>query len=67
MRTGEGFLLVYSLTSRESFEEIVTFHDQILRVKDREKFPMVIVANKSDLENERQVSLSGMKSCLVYI
>ncbi|KAI0216668.1 RAS1 protein [Massospora cicadina] len=58
MRTGEGFLLVYSLTSRESYEEIVTFHEQILRVKDRDIFPMVVVANKSDLETERQVSFA---------
>jgi GTPase KRas protein len=56
MRTGEGFLLVYSITSRSSFEEIVTFHQQILRVKDRDKFPVVIIGNKCDLENERQVS-----------
>lgn len=60
MRTGEGFLLIYSLTSRESYEETITFHEQILRVKDRERFPMVIVANKSDLEAERQVSSSGL-------
>jgi hypothetical protein len=29
MRTGEGFLLVYSITSRNSFEEISTFHQQV--------------------------------------
>jgi GTPase KRas protein len=29
---GEGFLLVYSITSRSSFEEVGTFHQQILRV-----------------------------------
>lgn len=57
MRTGEGFLLVYSITSRSSFEEIVTFHQQILRVKDRDQFPMVLVGNKCDLEHERQVSV----------
>ena len=28
---GEGFLLVYSITSRSSFEEVSTFHQQILR------------------------------------
>ena len=33
MRTGEGFLLVYSITSRSSFEEISHFHQQILRVR----------------------------------
>ncbi|CAN6666359.1 ras-like protein 1 [Trichomonascus vanleenenianus] len=56
MRTGEGFLLVYSITSRSSFEEVAAFYQQILRVKDRDQFPVVIVGNKSDLETERQVS-----------
>ncbi|ORX92804.1 ras-domain-containing protein [Basidiobolus meristosporus CBS 931.73] len=56
MRTGEGFLLVYSITSRNSFEEISTFQQQILRVNDVDYFPIIIVANKCDLESERQVS-----------
>lgn len=60
MRTGEGFLLVYSITSRNSFEEISTFHQQILRVKDRDSFPVIVVANKCDLEYERQVGMNGM-------
>ncbi|CAO3675165.1 unnamed protein product [Umbelopsis vinacea] len=56
MRNGEGFLLVYSITSRLSFDEINTFYQQIRRVKDRDFFPMVLVANKCDLEHDRQVS-----------
>ncbi|KAI4134984.1 MAG: hypothetical protein LQ347_001069 [Umbilicaria vellea] len=56
MRTGEGFLLVYSITSRQSFEEIMTFQQQILRVKDRDYFPIIIVGNKCDLDGERQVT-----------
>lgn len=56
MRTGEGFLLVYSITSRQSFEEIITFQQQILRVKDKDSFPIIVVGNKCDLEQERQVS-----------
>ncbi len=59
MRTGEGFLLVYSITSRQSFEEIMTFHQQILRVKDKDYFPIMLVGNKCDLESERQVSKQG--------
>lgn len=59
MRTGEGFLLVYSITSRNSFEEISTFYQQILRVKDMDQFPVIIVANKCDLEYERQVGMNG--------
>jgi small GTP-binding protein len=59
MRTGEGFLLVYSITSRQSFEEIMTFQQQILRVKDKDYFPIIVVGNKCDLEGERQVSKQG--------
>merc|ERR1711935_1257800 len=56
MRTGEGFLCVYSITSRGSFEEINDFRDQILRVKDADEVPMILVGNKSDLASERQVA-----------
>ena len=59
MRTGEGFLLVYSITSRQSFEEIMTFQQQILRVKDKDYFPIIVVGNKGDLDSERQVSRQG--------
>ena len=62
MRTGEGFLLVYSITSRDSFEEISTFHQQILQVKDKDSFPAILIANKCDLEYERQVGMNGMSS-----
>merc|ERR1711998_153053 len=56
MRTGQGFLWVYSITSTSSFEEVATFREQILRVKDKDNVPMVVVGNKLDLETERQVS-----------
>lgn len=56
MRTGEGFLLVYSVIERESFNELSTFYQQILRVKDTDDVPIVLVGNKSDLTEERSVS-----------
>ncbi|ONH69109.1 Ras-like protein 1 [Cyberlindnera fabianii] len=56
MRTGEGFLLVYSVTERESFNELSTFYQQILRVKDTDSVPILLVGNKSDLAQERAVS-----------
>ncbi|CAO3659101.1 unnamed protein product [Rhizopus stolonifer] len=55
MRNGEGFMLVYSVTSRSSFEEIKSFRQQISRVKDCESFPMILVGNKCDLKSGRQV------------
>ena len=56
MRTGQGFLCVYAITSRTSFDEITSFREQILRVKDEDSVPMVLVGNKSDLDSERQVA-----------
>ena len=40
MRDGKGFLLVYSITSKVSFDSIATLSDKILRTKDAEKVPM---------------------------
>jgi len=59
MRTGRGFLLVYSVTARHSFNEIERFREQIYRVTDKdysEHIPLVLVGNKCDLDEERQVT-----------
>ena len=58
MKTGEGFLLVFSLVDRHSFEEISTFYNQIMRVKGEQVsfVPLMLVGNKNDLEEERQIS-----------
>lgn len=61
MRSGEGFVLVYAINSRPSFEEIQTFYQQILRVKDTDFIPMTLVGNKCDLENEREISTTEGK------
>eukprot|EP00005_Dracoamoeba_jomungandri_P003592 CAMPEP_0174249720 /NCGR_PEP_ID=MMETSP0439-20130205/60_1 /TAXON_ID=0 /ORGANISM="Stereomyxa ramosa, Strain Chinc5" /LENGTH=187 /DNA_ID=CAMNT_0015329613 /DNA_START=84 /DNA_END=647 /DNA_ORIENTATION=+ len=58
MRTGEGFLMVYDITTRSSFDEITAFREQILRVKEEESVPMVVVGNKCDLEEARVVATS---------
>jgi len=57
MLDGEGFLLVYSVTERDSFDLIGTYHEQILRVKDTQSVPIVLVGNKSDLECDRTVDM----------
>ena len=62
MLDGEGFLLVYSVTERDSFDLIRTYHEQILRVKDTESVPIVLVGNKSDLESDRTVDMFGASS-----
>lgn len=57
MLDGEGFLLVYSITERDSFNMIESYHQQILRVKDTQAVPIIVVGNKSDLECERRVDM----------
>ncbi|XP_008295491.1 ras-related protein ralB-B-like [Stegastes partitus] len=54
-RSGEGFLLVFSITEHESFSATSEFREQILRVKEEEAIPLLVVGNKSDLEERRQV------------
>eukprot|EP00004_Rigifila_ramosa_P005147 TRINITY_DN1561_c0_g1_i2.p1 TRINITY_DN1561_c0_g1~~TRINITY_DN1561_c0_g1_i2.p1 ORF type:complete len:135 (-),score=30.41 TRINITY_DN1561_c0_g1_i2:43-447(-) len=55
-RTGQGFIFVYSITSRQSFDQLKDRFQAVSRAKDATSFPVVLVGNKSDLESERQVS-----------
>ncbi|OUM59641.1 hypothetical protein PIROE2DRAFT_66513 [Piromyces sp. E2] len=56
IRDGEGFLLVYSIISRSTFERVEKFRNQILRVKETDRVPMVLVGNKCDIINKRDIS-----------
>jgi small GTP-binding protein len=62
MRTGQGFLLVYSITDPSSFSEIDVIHEQLCRSKDSDDVPIVLVGNKCDLAHERAVSTQEGKS-----
>lgn len=53
-----GYLLVYSVTSRQSFELVEVIRDKILNAIGNENVPLVLVGNKSDLEYQRQVDQS---------
>ncbi|KAI8371738.1 small GTPase superfamily [Radiomyces spectabilis] len=56
IRDGEGFLLVYAINSRSTFERIERFREQIFRVKDSTDVPLMLVGNKCDKVTERQVT-----------
>jgi GTPase SAR1 family protein len=49
MKNGQGFILVYSITSQATFNDLLELKDQIMRVKDTADVPMVLVGNKVDL------------------
>ena len=55
MRTGDGFILVYAVNSSTSFDDCNKLRSQILRIKEKENVPMILVGNKCDIE-ERDVT-----------
>ncbi|KZC14808.1 Ras-related protein Ral-a [Dufourea novaeangliae] len=61
-RSGEGFLCVFSITEDDSFQATQEFREQILRVKNDENIPFLLVGNKSDLQEKRKVSLAEAQS-----
>lgn len=55
MRCGEGFLICYSVTDRQSFEEVDQYRDLIQRTRATEDMPIVLIGNKFDLQMQRKV------------
>ena len=58
---GEGFLLFFAINDYESFHQIKPEYDKILKEKNDNKCPILLVGNKCDLEKERKVSHSEVK------
>jgi small GTP-binding protein len=56
MRQGKGFIIVYAINDRASFEEVEVFHRDLTRTKGTSNIPIVICGNKCDLEEKRVVS-----------
>ena len=61
-RSGEGFLCVFSITQDESFQAAKEFREQIVRVKEKETIPFILVGNKSDLTDQRAVTLANAQA-----
>ncbi|NXU73778.1 DIRA2 protein, partial [Oreotrochilus melanogaster] len=56
---GHAFILVYSITSRQSLEELKPIYEQICQIKgDVESIPMMLVGNKNDESQNREVDSS---------
>ncbi|KAA0189917.1 hypothetical protein HAZT_HAZT001138 [Hyalella azteca] len=62
-RSGEGFLCVFSITEDDSFQASQEFREQILRVKNDEHIPLLLVGNKADLgASRRRVSVEAAQA-----
>lgn len=56
---GHAFILVYSITSRQSLEELKPIYEQICQIKgDIESIPIMLVGNKNDENQNREVESS---------
>ncbi|XP_071955180.1 ras-related and estrogen-regulated growth inhibitor-like [Antedon mediterranea] len=72
IRWGEGFLVMYSVTDRQSFDQVLRIKSFLDEVKKARNVSIVILGNKADLEHEREVSyeegekLSEELACAFY-
>ncbi|KAL7712509.1 small monomeric GTPase [Entamoeba marina] len=58
LRISDGFIIVYSISNRESFENVPKYYDKILQTKnvnDNINIPITIAGHKVDIENQREI------------
>ncbi|MEJ2250412.1 MAG: GTP-binding protein [Candidatus Lokiarchaeota archaeon] len=58
----QAAFIVFDLTSRESFENITYWHNELRDFIENEDLPIIIIGNKKDLEDQRMVSFEEGKS-----
>ncbi|XP_077200608.1 GTP-binding protein Di-Ras2 [Paroedura picta] len=57
---GHAFILVYSVTSRQSLEELKPIYEEICQIKvDIDSIPIMLVGNKNDEDHNREVQTSA--------
>ena len=54
INNSDGFLLVYSINDKDSFDGIKMRYEKILKYKKSKKFCALVVGNKTDLESGEQ-------------
>ncbi|XP_002126510.2 NF-kappa-B inhibitor-interacting Ras-like protein 2 isoform X1 [Ciona intestinalis] len=52
---GDGFVLVYSITDKDSFKCVELIKKEIDKTREKKDICIVVIGNKSDLASERQV------------
>ena len=55
-RKANAILLLYDITNKDSFDEINNYYSKEIRERCNKNIPVVLIGNKLDLENEREVS-----------
>ncbi|XP_029101820.1 GTP-binding protein GEM [Scleropages formosus] len=65
LQAGDAYLIVYSITERESFERASELRIQLRRARQSEDLPIILVGNKCDLVRCREVSVNEGRACAV--
>lgn len=52
---GQAFVLVYAIDNKQSFRDVEPLLNQILDMKNSRSYPIIVVGNKSDREEYREV------------
>ena len=52
----KGCFIVYDITSTQSFDNVEKWYEEIMKTADK-GISLILVGNKSDLENERKVTI----------
>ncbi len=60
-----GYVLLYSVASRRSFEIVQVINEKILNLLGTDSVPTVLMGNKSDLVFERSVRIDLILSACV--
>lgn len=55
MRAADAFLFVYDVTSKLGYNQLTEYYDSILKIKETDWVPVVLVANKIDLPEQDRV------------
>jgi len=60
-KIGDGYLIVYSVIERTTFEAAQRFHEHILSVIGKDEHPTVLVGSKIDLEGREVTREDGLE------
>lgn len=62
MKTCDIFILVYDITSRKSLQHILAIHEELVRARGGALPQLVLVGNKADIEDQREVGVGHAES-----
>ncbi|NXH47273.1 REM1 protein, partial [Dicaeum eximium] len=63
LQVGNAYIIVYSVTDRDSFESASELRIQLRRARQAEDIPVILVGNKTDLVRCREVSEEEGQAC----